>query len=106
MHIFSDQKDTWWVEQYILNLTISKMFPRCAPKNVELIGSPIGGSTDLEIGAHTSWLSQTLCNFLMLFVKGLQLTHQSGYHKQFVTCKNLSGLTRMNLILHTLSSER
>ncbi len=28
------------------------MFPRCAPKNVELIGSPIGGSHDPTVGAH------------------------------------------------------
>ena len=31
---------------YIINLTKSEMFPRCAPKNVELIGAHIGGSAD------------------------------------------------------------
>ncbi len=40
------------------------MFPRCAPKNVELIGSPIGGSHD-----------PTLSTFLKLAVTRL------GYHK-------------------------
>ena len=35
------------------------MFPRCAPKNVELITPLIGGSHDPNIGAHILRLSQT-----------------------------------------------
>ncbi|MFM6728547.1 MAG: hypothetical protein ACKPJF_29705, partial [Dolichospermum sp.] len=41
-------------------------FPKCfhgaQSQNVELIGAHIGGSADPLVGAHTSWLSQTICH--------------------------------------------
>ena len=60
MHPNSNPKDTWWVGSYI---TKSNIFPCCAPKNVELIGSLIGGSADLEIGVlDSSFISKPVGN--------------------------------------------
>ncbi len=44
---------------YIINFTESKMFPRCALKNVEPISFAIGGSHDPKVATFQHQLSQT-----------------------------------------------
>ena len=67
--------------------------PRCAPQNVELITTLIGGSADLTFGAHLNLeLSQTSCTFWQ--------------NSQILDTKTLGARTRIrDLFIYTCASK-